>query len=72
MTKKKKKRKMIILTIMIIVILLVAVALFMYSNRKLKYKTEVTIKIGEKIPTISSYVSKDELKRIDNKNIRDI
>ncbi len=70
MTKKKKKRKMIILTIMIIVILLVAVALFMYSNRKLKYKTEVTIKIGEKIPTISSYVSKDELKRIDNKNIK--
>ena len=70
MNKKKKKRKMIILTIVIVIILIMAITLFVYSNRSLKYKTEVTIKVGEKIPTISSYVSKSELKRISNKNIK--
>lgn len=61
---------MIILTIITTTILVVAITLFIYSNRSLKYKTEVTIKVGEKIPTISSYISKSELKRITNKNIK--
>lgn len=61
---------MIILTIITTTILVVAITLFVYSNRSLKYKTEVTIKVGEKIPTISSYISKSELKRITNKNIK--
>lgn len=69
MNKKKKRKKTITLTIFIVVIIIL-LSVLIYCNRGLKHKNEVIIKIGDTIPTISSFVSKKELKRINNKNIK--
>ena len=71
MARRKKKNKKNIFSIIGILIFLAFLGTFLVLyNRDLVYKTKVSIKIGEELPTIKDYVDDEELKRIDNKEIK--
>jgi len=57
------------LTITMIAVISIVVFVFFSYNKDLIYKNNVSIKIGEKLPTIDSYVTKDEQKRLDSNKI---
>lgn len=68
----KKKHNILFIIIVIIIFVSVAIigALFFYNNRPLKYKNNISIKIGESLPLIDSYIDSEELNRLDNKEIK--
>lgn len=71
MARRKKKNNKNIFSIIGILIFLAFLGTFLVLyNRDLVYKTKVSIKIGEELPTIQDYVDDEELKRIDNKEIK--
>lgn len=67
--KKKRNIVFIIIGILIFVSVVIISALIFYNNRPLKYKNSISIKIGDSLPSIDSYID-DELKRLDNKEIK--
>lgn len=68
--KKKRNTLFIIIGILIFVSVAIISALIFYNNRPLKYKNSISIKIGESLPTIESYIDSEELNRLDNKEIK--
>lgn len=68
--KKKRNIVFIIIGILIFVSVVIISALIFYNNRPLKYKNSISIKIGESLPLIDSYVDDEELNRLDNKEIK--
>ncbi len=63
------KKKIILFTIITFLIIMVLLSIFIFYNRNLKYKNIVSIKIGERLPEIDSYVDKNDLKRLEDKKI---
>lgn len=61
------KKKLALIIIFIIIITLGILAYIKFTN--IEYKEEVKITIGDKVPSIEDYVSKKDLKKIDNKKI---
>lgn len=68
--KKKRNIVFIIIGILIFVSVVIISALIFYNNRPLKYKNSISIKIGESLPLIDSYIDSEELNRLDNKEIK--
>lgn len=69
----KKKRLLIILLIVVLIIISV-IGIFLYKkNTKLEYKDNISINIGDKIPSIKDYTSNKKVSKItwDNLNIED-
>lgn len=66
--KRKRVRRKLILFILIVIIIL-STCIVLISNNKLKYKKELSIKIGDKVPTITSYVSKNSQNKVKDKKI---
>lgn len=64
-------REKIISLISIILVILVSTFafLFIFYDRDLKYKSSVSIRIGDKVPKLNAYVDSDELKRVKDKKI---
>lgn len=64
-----KKIKTILILIFIILIILISL-LFIYNKKnKLIYKEEITINVGDKLPSINDYVDKKDLNKVKNINI---
>lgn len=64
-----KKIKKILILIFIILIILISL-LFIYNKKnKLIYKEEITINVGDKLPSINDYVDKKDLNKVKNINI---
>lgn len=57
----------------LVILLLISLCYFLIKyidyRKKINYKEEITIKIGDSLPTIYNYVDKDDIKKIKNKNI---
>lgn len=75
--KKNNRKKIIILTISVLLMLLILfigiTTIYNYHkeyNRKLIYKEKLIIKIGDEVPSINDFVSKKELKRLNNTKIK--
>lgn len=68
-----KNKKIVIVSIILLILIIVGGIIvftkYLEYNKKLVYKDSVTIKIGDELPTISSYVTEDELKRLDSDEI---
>lgn len=66
-----KKIKYIFIVLFIILVLISILVIFKYKEEqnKISYKKELTIKIGEKLPSINDYVDKKDLKKIKNTSI---
>ena len=66
-----KKIKYIFIVLFIILVLISILVIFKYKEEqnKISYKKDLTIKIGEKLPSINDYVDKKDLKKIKNTSI---
>lgn len=64
-----KKIVSIISIVGVLIIFLVSIIFLLY-NKELTYKENITIKIGENVPTVSSYFKKEDLKRLKDKDIK--
>lgn len=64
---KKRKKKKGIYTLLIIIVLII-LCFFLYyfyvCKKGVKYKSFLTIEIGEKLPSVEDYVSNDDLDRV--------
>lgn len=74
MTKNKKNDRKCTITFIIIVLIVIMIAIisvfvFFSYNKDLSYKNNISIKIGEELPTIDSYVDKEEQDRLDSGKI---
>lgn len=67
----KKKRNIIFIIIGVLIVIVAAISVYVLTiyNRYLNYKNSVSIKIGDNLPTIESYLDSEELKRLENKEI---
>ncbi len=64
-----KKIKTILILIFIILIILISLLFIYNKNNKLIYKEEITINVGDKLPSINDYVDKKDLDKVKNINI---
>lgn len=62
---KKKNKKYRILLIIVTVIIIIFSMYYIYIYKKgINYKTKITIEIGESIPTLTDYVSEEDLDKV--------
>jgi len=63
-SKKKNKKISIILIVIIFLIILSSIYYFYIYKKEINYKTKIIIEIGENIPDINDYVSKEDLDKV--------
>jgi len=61
---KKNKKISIILIVIIFLIILSSIYYFYIYKKEINYKTKIIIEIGENIPDINDYVSKEDLDKV--------
>ena len=75
--KKKKQRKYILLVFLILITISFSLYYFYVYKKGVNYRNKITIEVGEEIPLIGDYVSKNDLDRVgkeivwDNIEIKD-
>ena len=66
--RNKKGKKKTVLYILLIIIVLIIVCFFLYYfyilKKGIKYKSILTIEVGEELPSVEDYVSNDDLDRV--------
>ena len=64
-SKKKNKKNYLVLILIIISLIVTSYSYYFYVYKKgVNYKTKITIEIGESIPKLTDYVSKEDLDRV--------
>ena len=65
--KKKDNKKKLIIPIIILVLLSIGISIYLYIDyNTINYKKNITIKIGDKVPTNKDIINKEDLKKIKN------
>ena len=59
-TRKNKKKLLIIGVSLLVILVIVCVSFFLFKSNILKYKKEITIEVGDNVPTIADYLYKDD------------
>ena len=62
---KKKKKQYKFLLLIIVLLLIISLVYYFYIYKKgINYKTKITIEIGENIPIVTDYVSKNDIEKV--------